>query len=250
MKKRYALITDIHGNIEALDAVLNDIEKQNVDCIYCLGDTIDIGPNSKECIDRLIDNNIKMILGNHELYMLNGIEIKPRSVSKNEKEHIKWVKSSLTVKELDFIKNCPKYYEIEIDNKKIMLCHYLMKDKNADQPFEPDFLKKNLDLWIKYNDPNIIYVIGHLHNYFDVNEVEGISNNRLESTGELTNIELVSSLGCSKDEYARYAIMEIDDSIKFERIKVKYDRDKFVNKITNIDFPDKEGILKYFYGIE
>jgi len=56
-----------------------------------------------------------MILGNHELYMLNGIEIKPRSVSDNEKEHIKWVKSSLTVKELDFIKNSPKYYEIEIN---------------------------------------------------------------------------------------------------------------------------------------
>ena len=125
-----------------------------------------------------------------------------------------------------------------------------MKDKDLDQPYEANYLKQDINLWIKYNDPNIIYIIGHLHDYFDVNEVEGISNNRLEFNNELTNIELVPSLGCSKDEYARYMIIEIDDSIIFERKSVKYNRDKFVKKIMSIDFPDKEGILNYFYGIE
>ena len=56
MKKKYAIITDIHGNIEGLKSVLADIKTKEVDDIYCLGDTIDIGPNSKECIDKLNAN--------------------------------------------------------------------------------------------------------------------------------------------------------------------------------------------------
>ena len=45
-------------------------------------------------------------------------------------------------------------------------------------------------------------------------------------------------------------ILEIDSSIKFERIKVKYDRDTLLNKLNNIDFPEKKNIMKWFYGIE
>ena len=253
MKRKYAVITDIHGNIEGLNAVLNDIRSKEIDDIICLGDTIDIGPNSKECIDILIDNNIKTILGNHELYLLRGTDIEP-SIEAEEKEHYKWVKDSLTDKETNFIKSCPLYYEINIDyngtNKRIVLCHYLIKDEKLDQPFEESNLKKDVNLWIKYNNPNIIYIIGHLHKSFNVNEVEGISGDYIEQTGELTNIEVVDSAGCSYDEYVSYMILEIDSSIKFERIKVKYDRDTLLNKINNIDFPDKKNIMKWFYGIE
>ena len=253
MKKKYAVITDIHGNIEGLNAVLNDIRSKEIDEIICLGDTIDIGPNSKECIDILIDNNIKTILGNHELYLLRGTDIEP-SIEGEEKEHYKWVKDSLTDKETNFIKSCPLYYEINIDyngtNERIVLCHYLIKDEKLDQPFEESNLKKDVNLWIKYNNPNIIYIIGHLHKSFNVNEVEGISGDYIEQTGELTNIEVVDSAGCSYDEYVSYMILEIDSSIKFERIKVKYDRDTLLNKLNNIDFPDKKNIMKWFYGIE
>ena len=147
MKKRYAIITDIHGNIEGLNAVLDDIKTKDVDDIFCLGDIIDIGPNSKECVDKLIEQNIKTILGNHELYLLRGTDIEPTIVGE-EKEHYKWVKESLTDKEINFIKSCPLYYEIKIDydekisNKKIVLCHYLIKDEKLNQPFEENHLKK------------------------------------------------------------------------------------------------------------
>ena len=95
MNKRLAIITDIHGNIEGLNAILKDIENKNIDEIICLGDTIDIGPNSKECIDKLIDNNIKMTLGNHELYLLRGTKIDPSINNIEEMEHYKWVKKSI-----------------------------------------------------------------------------------------------------------------------------------------------------------
>src|SRR5262245_3074279 len=49
-----AIISDVHGNLEALQAVLNDIAAHGVEDIYCLGDIIDYGPNPRECIDLLM----------------------------------------------------------------------------------------------------------------------------------------------------------------------------------------------------
>ena len=255
MTKRYAIITDIHGNIEALNAILNDIESQNIDEIYCLGDTVGIGPNSKECVDKLIEKKIKSTLGNHELYAIRGTGIDP-SIEGEEKELHDWIRNSLTDKEFKYIKSCPLYYEINIDydgkvdNKKIILCHYLINDEKLAQPFEKNNLKNDINLWIKYNDPNKTYVIGHLHKSFNINDVDGISGDFIEETGELTNIELVESAGCTYDEYVSYMILEVGKSIKYIPVKVKFDRDTFVNKLINTDFPDKKNIMKWFYGIE
>jgi len=251
MKKKYAVITDIHGNIEALNSVLEDIKKTNVDDIFCLGDIIDIGPNSKECVNKLIEYNVKSILGNHELYLIRGTDIEP-SIVGEERDHYKWVKSSLTEREIKYIKSLPLYYEINIDydNKKIVLCHYLIRDEKAKQPFEKSNLKKDIDLWIKYNNSNTLYVVGHLHKSFDVNEVDSINGHYLEAINGLTNIEVVGSAGCSYDEFVSYLLIEIDQDIKLQKIKVKFDREKFISKVKNTNFPDKKNILKWFYNVE
>ena len=114
MKKLVAIITDIHGNLEALEAILKDIKTQEIDEVICLGDTIGIGPNSKECIDLLMENNVKSVLGNHEIYLLKGTDFDSFIVGE-EKEHYNWVKESLKDKEIDYIRKCPLYYEINID---------------------------------------------------------------------------------------------------------------------------------------
>jgi len=255
MKKRYAIITDIHGNIEGLNAIIDDIKTKAVDDIFCLGDVIDFGTNSKECIEKLLELNIKTTLGNHELYLLRGTDI-DTSIGDEEKEHYKWVKDSLTDKEISFIKSWPLYYEINIDydkkipNKKIILCHYLINNERLKQPFETHHLKKDVNLWIKYNNPNIAYIIGHIHKSFDINEVDGIFEDYIEKIGELTNIEIVDSAGCSHNEYVSYMILEIGKSISFRKIKVKFNRNNFVVKLNKTNFPDKKKIMKCFYGIE
>ncbi len=60
-----ALISDIHSNMEALAAVLDDILAQNVTEIYCLGDVIGYGPNPRECVDRALRFRV-CIMGNHD----------------------------------------------------------------------------------------------------------------------------------------------------------------------------------------
>jgi diadenosine tetraphosphatase ApaH/serine/threonine PP2A family protein phosphatase len=60
-----AIISDIHSNFEALQAVLKDIEQQGVTEIYCLGDVVGYGPNPRECLDLVMKCKI-VILGNHD----------------------------------------------------------------------------------------------------------------------------------------------------------------------------------------
>jgi predicted phosphodiesterase len=61
-----AIISDIHGNLEAFTAVLADIREQGVQEIYCLGDIIGYGPNPRECIDLVMQHCAAVILGNHD----------------------------------------------------------------------------------------------------------------------------------------------------------------------------------------
>lgn len=64
---RIAIISDVHGNLPALQAVLGDIKQAGIERIWCLGDTIDYLPFSNECVT-LVDEHCELILaGNHEL---------------------------------------------------------------------------------------------------------------------------------------------------------------------------------------
>lgn len=88
---RRAIFSDIHGNEEALKSILLDIKNENIDKIICLGDVIGIGPNLKEFMDLIINNKVKMVLGNHELYFLKGTGIDDK-MGENEIKHQNWVK--------------------------------------------------------------------------------------------------------------------------------------------------------------
>lgn len=63
---RTAIISDIHGNLEALTCVLEDIADQNVERIVCLGDILGYGPNPVECVDLIADQCEWSLLGNHD----------------------------------------------------------------------------------------------------------------------------------------------------------------------------------------
>lgn len=89
MTKR-AVISDIHGNLEALTAVLNDIKDQGIDHVYCLGDVIGYGPNPRECIDLCQQFNL-CLLGNHD----NGALFDPEGFSSGAERAIFWTRKQL-----------------------------------------------------------------------------------------------------------------------------------------------------------
>ena len=62
----FAVISDVHSNLEALTTVLADIERRGIETIYCLGDVIGYGPNPNECLDLIINKTKWCVLGNHD----------------------------------------------------------------------------------------------------------------------------------------------------------------------------------------
>ncbi len=87
---RQAIISDIHGNLEALQAVLADIDQQEVDRIVCLGDIIGYGPNPKECLDVAMEFAWS-ILGNHDQAAL----FDPEGFSSGAEKAIFWTRDQL-----------------------------------------------------------------------------------------------------------------------------------------------------------
>jgi predicted phosphodiesterase len=85
-----ALISDIHSNLEALEAVLADIRAQGIDEIYCLGDIIGYGPNPRECIDRVMQCDF-CLLGNHD----QGALFDPEGFNSGAERAIFWTREQL-----------------------------------------------------------------------------------------------------------------------------------------------------------
>lgn len=69
---KLAVISDVHGNLQALEAVLADIEKQKVDEIICLGDTVGYGADSPACLDLVLEHCSLVLGGNHEWALREG----------------------------------------------------------------------------------------------------------------------------------------------------------------------------------
>ncbi len=101
---RLAVFSDIHGNIEALQAVVTDFQTQRIDRFVCLGDLIGYGPNPNECIDlvRSLPNAV-IILGNHDAAATWGTT--PFGMSKAAQQVIFWSMETLTEKNVLFLKN-------------------------------------------------------------------------------------------------------------------------------------------------
>ncbi|HEV7780583.1 MAG TPA: metallophosphoesterase family protein [Chitinophagaceae bacterium] len=80
---RIGIISDIHGNYEALKTVLAELDKMGISEIYCLGDVVGYYSQVNECCDELRARNIPCLMGNHDWYMAGG-GFCPRSKSVND----------------------------------------------------------------------------------------------------------------------------------------------------------------------
>lgn len=97
-----ALISDIHGNFEALKAVLKEIDRLKVDRIFCVGDVVGYYSQVNDCCQELRERDVPCVMGNHDWYMAGG-GFCPRSKSVNDcleyqrkiidPGHLEWLRS-------------------------------------------------------------------------------------------------------------------------------------------------------------
>jgi predicted phosphodiesterase len=102
---RLALISDIHANIEALDATLDDIATQSVDRIVCLGDIVGYNRDAAKCIARLRSADCVCVAGNHDLAVCGRIST--HEFSKAAARAVAWTREQLAQEDLDFLSKLP-----------------------------------------------------------------------------------------------------------------------------------------------
>jgi predicted phosphodiesterase len=115
---RYAVICDVHSNLEALEAVLAEVERQGVDRIVHLGDIVGYNINPNECIDIFRSENIESILGNHDA-AASGLD-DPLWFNSAAKSAIIWTRNNLNKKNRDYLRALPERIVLEGD---FLLCH-------------------------------------------------------------------------------------------------------------------------------
>ncbi len=139
---RQALISDIHGNLEALQAVLADIATQSVDGIVCLGDVVGYGPNPNECLDLVMRRASRTILGNHDQAAL----FDPDGFNPVALRAIYWTRDQLNVgtkqvvnRRWDFISELERFYQ----NDKFLFVHGSPRDPTNEYVFPETIYDKN-----------------------------------------------------------------------------------------------------------
>ena len=235
---RIALFSDIHGNLEALKEILKDIEKENIDEIICLGDIIGIGPDSKSCLDLIINNNIKLILGNHELAYLFGTSI-DYNIDESEREHYKYIASTLGDVERKFLEKCPLFIDFKYGNNKFKFMHFLIKDKNLKYPYHSlnllTTLKDCLGDVVKKTNSDYIFV-GHEHTGFE----QDFDNTKLYGVG---------SSGCVKRNITSYTIIDIKTEVTVLRKVITYNKKKLEEALLREDYPERSNLASRYFGI-
>jgi predicted phosphodiesterase len=231
---RIAFISDIHGNIDALDAVFQDIDSEGIDDIYCLGDIVGYGASPAECVEQVRARCTATVLGNHDDLTVKGVE--DYVLSERVAAGIRYAQIELSVDQLKWLSELPL---------TILKPRFTMVHSSLYNPECFNYLSDHVDARLHLEKQlTSISFLGHTH-------VPAISveKNKLISMNELTEqvsicTEMsryainVGSVGQPRDNDTRsaYAIFDPNaDSVSIKR--VNYDIRSAQKKIIDAGLP-------------
>lgn len=223
--KKVAVISDIHGNIEALNAVLEQIKTQKCDYILCGGDLVGYGPRPNEVISKIQELNIPTIMGNYDeavgfLLPACGCHTSNPKAKQLSDHSLKWTIAHTSGENRAFLRELPEQLELEIEEKSILLIH-ATADSITEYVYEKDDDRlKDIAGSIKAD----IYIYGHTHFPY----IKHLGNKTIINAG---------SVGRAKngDIRATYILITIDGPKASCCIqKVAYNVDKVIKEIAEV----------------
>jgi diadenosine tetraphosphatase ApaH/serine/threonine PP2A family protein phosphatase len=238
-----AIVSDVHSNLEAFQAVMEDLKQRGIADIICLGDLVGYGPNPRECLDMAKGFRL-CLLGNHEeavLFEAQAQGFNPRATSA-----VRWTARQFDMlgadrqgnaQRWDFMGNMQRYYS----GNGILLVHGSPSDPTREYIYTTDVRNPNKMERIFSQIEHLCFV-GHTH-------VPGIwtedmtyrSPEDLDYVYRITpskTIINVGSIGQPRDNDPR-ACYALFDGTMVQFVKVKYDLETTVRKIYAIEDLDR-----------
>ncbi|WP_166961866.1 metallophosphoesterase family protein [Yeosuana marina] len=229
---RIAFFSDIHANLPALEAFFKDVESENVDAIYCLGDLVGYNVWPNEVVDEIRKRHIPTIMGNHDEALLNPVlkEAQPSNrgltramVSNQNRDYLINLPRHLS---LSFITNNEPFNLLMVHGSVKAINDYMLVDYPKDEVLE-----------MMYSHQADVLLCGHTHKPF---------HRIIEDSNSFKHVVNIGSVGKPKDGDARtcYAILELGQftfSAKSKAIdvsfrRVEYDVEKAARAVEESEF--------------
>jgi predicted phosphodiesterase len=230
---RYGIISDIHGNLEALKAVIAACRDEGARQIYCLGDIVGYGANPKEGMDLIRQYNIPTVAGNHDWAAVRKFD--PVNFNTLAKIAIFWTQNQLREEDIEFLRSLP----LTLENKDFTLVHGTLN--------KPEQFSYLTDLTAAadtfYLMKSSVCFVGHTH----IPQIM-IQQRRMVSYSPVLEVELkddykyivnVGSVGQPRDGNPLASFGIFDPDLKRVQIKrVSYDIESAQRKILEAGLPD------------
>ncbi|MFZ5967055.1 MAG: metallophosphoesterase family protein [Bacillota bacterium] len=231
---RIAVISDVHANAIALEAVIKYIEERHVDEWIFLGDLVMNGPRPQEAFHKLKElSPIAWIKGNTDSWFEEiGDDFKPSS----EREELLYslflyTDKQLTVDEKAFLVSRPEKQLVEIEGMKILCTHGSHRSMNEQIGLMTPTEK--LEQLTKEIDAEIL-LCGHTHSPY----YASLNGKKIINVGAV-------SLSFDGDTRASFGILEINEEIiSYENHRVSYDIPRVIDMAKKSDFPQPEVFIK------
>ena len=227
------VISDIHANLEALQAVLDDAG--SVDAIWCLGDLVGYGPDPNECVSIISKlPNLVCLLGNHDAAVLGDIDIE--YFNRDAGVAAKWTRDNLSAENLEFLRSLPERVNLE----QVTLAHGSPRNPVWEYLLDIYTAKENFAFF-----DTQICLVGHSHiplAYTEIDVNQKLALRQLQQGEILLIAERIilnpGSVGQPRDydPRAAYAFFFSEENI-WECRRVSYDIVSVQQKITQAGLP-------------
>ena len=229
---RYGIFSDVHGNLEALEEVLEKYKEENIDKYLCVGDLVGYGANPKECIQKIKGLKAEIVAGNHDwaaVGLTDTTYFRPVA-----KQAIIWTATQLDEKEKKFLKSLKLVYK----NKDLIAAHGTLNDPEKFQYLlDSDLAQMTFDLMKK----NICFV-GHSHVLgafiTDGKKTSYSSKSKIKIEKNKKYIINVGSVGQPRDRNSRAAFCIFDTEKNEINLKrTNYNIEEAQKKIAKAGLP-------------
>ena len=233
-----AVVSDIHGNLDALDAVLADIDHRQIDQIYCLGDIVGYGPDPTHCVDRVMERCEWAMMGNHDF----AVMYEPTSFNASAEQACFWTRRQFEIEpDLDLRQRRWDYLGNLAIRKHVagaIWVHASPRRPINEYIFPDDVLTAPVKIQQIFDRVTLRCFVGHTHvagvftdepDFYPPADLGGVYRFR---DGEKCVIN-PGSVGQPRDRDPRasYAILH-DDYVEF--VRLEYDVDIVIKKVEAI----------------
>lgn len=233
---RIVVLTDVHGNLPALEAALGAIEHEGYDLLVHLGDAIGIGPFPAECLGRLLVlPRALLLMGNHDAWFAEGLpEPQPTWMSDGELEHHKWTHAQLDPALRSAVAAWPYASEERIGRMTISFLHYGLTGPRSFAPIIQQPSAAELDrVFAECVGDLVCY--GHHHPFSD-----------LQGRARYLN---PGSLGCAPTAVARYSQLKlVDGRLNVTHHAIPYDDLRLATAFVVRAVPEYPLLNRAFFG--